>query len=162
MFCDRNQLGKNTLSSALEYDMANNHEKNELPSIIYAIHLIETNTSVYPFAKKRKINTDLVVEKMNHISERYRIKEDDPSMSREENEWIQSLYDEILHKANTAPKKVLVRIRHEIERFVKSKPEALFYNSSVLATIFLIKYDLPIDHKLPSSKIRKIMKELFV
>ena len=74
-------------------------------------------------------------------------------------------YDEIIEHVNTignVPKRKIITIRKEIESFVKHKPEALFYNSSVLATVMLKKHKLPIDHKLPSSKIRKILKELFV
>ena len=165
-FCEQNQLGKHTFNSAVEYVRLNKVEKNELPSIIYAIHSIETNTTVYPFVKKRKMDTDVIIEKMNDISQMYRIhtheQQQEQTLTNQEHEWVHSLYDEIIQKTDEVSKRVLIQIRNEIESFVKTKPEALFYNASVLSTVLLIKHNIKIEHKLPSSKIRKIMKELFV
>lgn len=163
-FCEDNQLGQHTLNSTLEYISGNKVDKNELASIIYAIHSIETNTTIYPLVKKRKIDTNIIIEKMNNIVQMYRIRtqEQEKTVTNQENEWIHSLYGEIIEKTENVPKRVLIQIRNEIESFIKTRPEALFYNSSVLATILLLKHKIPVEHKLPSSKIRKIMKELFV
>lgn len=163
-FCEDNQLGQNTLNSTLEYIRMNKVDKSELTSIIYAIHSIETNTTIHPLVKKRKKDTDDIIEKMNDILQKYRIHTQEPeqTLTNQENEWIHSLYDEIIQKTENVPKRVLIQIRNEIESFIKTRPEALFYNSSVLSTVLLLKHKIPVEHKLPSSKIRKITKELFV
>lgn len=168
-FCERNHFDEYTIQSVLEYITMNqtNSEMtmNDLKPIIFAIHLIETNDNIHTFMKKRRMNTTIIQQTMNDIKMKYRIKVTQNTQDTKEQEWSQSLYDEIIQKSqyiNNIPKQKIMDIKKEIHTLVHVKPEALFYNSSVLATILFLKHNIPIEHKLPRSKIRKIMKELFV
>lgn len=167
-FCERNHFGPSTLSSVLEYTRLYGFNRQEVHLIICSVHLIETNTNMHAFAKKHRLDPMILSENMNTIKSQFRIQQSHPdehTYTIDQKEWIRSLYDEIIEHVNmigNVPKRKIITIRKEIESFVKHKPEALFYNSSVLATVMLKKHKLPIDHKLPSSKIRKILKELFV
>lgn len=168
-FCERNHFDENTIQCVFEYITnnqtnvgMNNRWMKELKPIIFAIHFIETNDNIHTFMKKRKIDTNIIQQAMNEIKMKYRM--NDPTDTKHQ-EWVQTLYDEIIQKTKTCqhiPKRKIIEIKKEIEKLVDVKPEALFYNSSVLATILLLKHKIPVEHKLPSSKIRKITKELFV
>jgi transcription initiation factor TFIIIB Brf1 subunit/transcription initiation factor TFIIB len=174
-FCERNQFDENTIQCVIEY-ITNNQTKlgmtnqwmKELKPIIFAIHLIETNDNIHTFMKKRKMDTNIIEQLMNEIKMKYRMNDSQnlqqPTDTKHQ-EWVQTLYNEIIQKSQyitNVPKRTIIEIKKEIQRLVDMRPEALFYNSSVLSTVLLLKHKIPVEHKLPSSKIRKITKELFV
>jgi len=167
-FCKNHNFDECTIQSVLEYTNDHPIEFNDLKTIIYAVHLIETNDDIHTFVKKRKMDTTIIQQVMNDIKKKYRIENKQYiTIDTNEDTWIRTLYDEIIkmsmsHCIHDIPKRTLMDIKKEIHTLVKMKPEALFYNSSVLATVLLVKHEIPIEHKLPRSKIRKIMKELFV
>lgn len=160
-FCYRHQLNESTIKSALEYTTYHTVEFGDLKMIVYAIHLIETKDNIHVFSKKKKIDLPIIQNIVNRIRQQYRIRVID-SDNDQENEWIKCLYQEIVDTERQISKTTLMKIKRDIQSLVQNKPEALFYSSSVLATVLLVKYKIPIKHKLPSSKIRKIMKELFI
>ena len=179
--CKRYKLGKNTYRAAIEYCALTSTTRADLPYITVCIFFIETDASVsniHMVCKKRRFETEKVFAKLEEIRKQFNLPikhvythtatsvqctSGDDWTTNHHSEWVEVLVADIVTKASRSVEhRKLAQIKQFTYNLIHNKPECLFHNTNVMSTVILLKHHVEVEHQLPASKIRNIMKKFFV